>query len=261
MEDIDILREIKEKIRKNPRYICPCSQEFKNDIKKYGFDSGKEYIFWMRQNRILPNINIITKKYNDNKAQLKGYKNDSEYQKVELQEYKNLWNRNYRHENGIQESMDSNEDCASYLGVFIGENKFKEYLLTIFEYVKKMDYGSPGFDFICKDPRQEFVDKHLQFKLERNKEYKIQLKVRCLRERNGSIYWIYCIDYNSKPDYFLLVAYDNRNNQNVLCLWLFHKDDIIRGRPFWNRSSLTMTNKSEYLVEFHNNKIDMNTEI
>lgn len=256
MKNIEnVKKEIKEKINKSPRYINPTNKEFQEDIKKYGFNTGYEYICWLRQNQLLSDISTITRRYNDKKAQRKGYKTDREYQKAEFRDYKNEWNRNYRYENGIQEPMDSNGKCSSNFGVFIGEGIFEKYLLTIFEHVKKMDYGNPGFDFVCKNVRQEFIDKYPQFKLRKDEEYRIQLKVRCLINHCGSVQWIFNIEYNNKADYFILAAWDDRNNLNLLHLWLFHKDDMIRGRSLWNRTSLTITNRSEYLEKFKSHEI------
>lgn len=54
MENIENIKiEIKEKIGKNPKYIHPCSKEFQEDIKRFGFNNGNEFISFLKQNGIL----------------------------------------------------------------------------------------------------------------------------------------------------------------------------------------------------------------
>ena len=49
----DIIEEIREKIKKNPKYTNPCCKEFQEDIKRYKFENGNKFINWMQQNGIL----------------------------------------------------------------------------------------------------------------------------------------------------------------------------------------------------------------
>lgn len=59
----DIKKEIKEKIKNDPKYIHPANKEFQKDIKKYGFNSGYEYITWMQNNGILKNPIDVDRKH------------------------------------------------------------------------------------------------------------------------------------------------------------------------------------------------------
>jgi transposase len=68
----NIKMEIKEKIRKNPRYVNPCSKEFQEDIKRFEFSSGYEFISFLKQNGILKSnasISNIVSKYEPTKDQ------------------------------------------------------------------------------------------------------------------------------------------------------------------------------------------------
>lgn len=73
IENIKI--EIKEKIRKNPRYVNPCSKEFQEDIKRFGFNSGNVFISFLKQNGILKSDtylnNIANKQIIDKDSKIK----------------------------------------------------------------------------------------------------------------------------------------------------------------------------------------------
>lgn len=235
--------KIKEKVKNNPKYIHPCS---KDNMKILGFENGYMFIKWMQQNGILKNPTDIKRKDRERTIKNSKCKDLKEYQdkcaqKLGLRdrlEKKNQWG--YDAEGVIP--MSKNKDCSAHFGVYIGEKLFERFLLTIFEHVLITSYNDRGFDFVCKNPRQKFIDKHRHFKLETDKEYKIQLKVRCLRYRNKNSWWDFTrIDYNNIPDFFILAGWDNRESLQPIHIWMFHKDDIIRGEPFWMRRSLTIT--------------------
>jgi hypothetical protein len=48
-----IVKEIKEKIKKNPKYLNPCNKEFQDDVKRFGFLSGNRYVCFLQQNGIM----------------------------------------------------------------------------------------------------------------------------------------------------------------------------------------------------------------
>lgn len=138
--------------------------------------------------------------------------------------------------------MFENKDCSQYLGIHIVEEKIAKIVLQmIFEYVEKMPNNNPGFDFICKNPRQEFLDKYPQFKLERNKEYKIDIKSATVDSLDKLQF---VIRYNDIPDYFLLIGFNNRDNLDISGIWLIKGDEQIRINrgpwskvDFWNRKA------------------------
>lgn len=214
---------------------------------------GKEFVEWVIQNRgKIPdkwlNLGCKTgKEYLDKLAQNKGY-----HDRAERCRY-------YRYNTGRSSPSSQNEDCADSFGIDIGEELFRRFLLTIFEYVEHMKRGNRGFDFICKNPRQEFIDKYHQFKFEKDKEYRIQHKARCIRYDTNSDEWSgwhYSISdrngYNNNTDYFILSAWDDRDNLNILHIWIFYKNDMVRGEKFWKRKGFVITNTPKKLKEFQN---------
>lgn len=77
-----------------------------------------------------------------------------------------------------------------------------------------------------KNPKQEFIDKYPYLKLERNKEYKIQLKMRCLLNDSVTPRWKFAVGH------------------------MFHKDEIIGEKGFWRRESISITNSQRFLLGF-----------
>lgn len=290
MENIDKINQIREKIRNNSKYINPMNREFREDIKKYGFNNGCEYIAWLRKNKILRSDKSIRNEwaqergfedyniydrylikqkgcinYSENKERLareKGFDNQRDHREKWAQErgfedynqYKNEgnWNR------GTYSPMSTTESCSLFFGIEIGEKLFKRFLQeNVFHYVKKTGKASfdGGIDFICKDPIQEFIDKYPQFNLKMNKEYKIQLKNRCLESRHGWIGWNMPIQYNGTVDLFILCGWSNRKHLDILHIWIYNKDDVVRDKKFWRRDNFPITNKSKYLLHLSKNEI------
>lgn len=181
--------------------------------KRHGKEYGREFIIWAEQNGIFKSVTKI----NNENLQKRGFKNKKEYidHNAKNRGYKNYsetinernWNK------GKHSPLSENEECSSWFGVFITENLFEEYLLTIFEYVKHMDYGNIGFDFICKKPRNDFIDRYPQFKLILDKEYKIQVESICLYCRTGKSPCLgFHIEHNNIADIFILSGWDNRES-------------------------------------------------
>ncbi len=249
MNDIMIC-EIKEKIKKNPKYVHPCNKEFQDDIKKFGFESGYKYICWLEKNGILKNKipgkylyvgceNL--KEYQDKCAKRKGFKDETDRVRAWRQDNKehyNEYSRNRRHNIGESLPKEFNEDCSLYFGEYIAEN----YIMKTFEDTIKAPCGTKGYDWTCK------------------KGYKIQHKARCMEyDPKGSDWcgWKWSINYNDIADYFILSAWDNRDSMNPIYIWIFHKNDMIRkGRSnytkekFWERYVFSITNTPEKLKEF-----------
>lgn len=150
---------------------------------------------------------ICCKCNNDRWAISKGYKNYSEY----------LTERNWN--TGKSSPMSENEDCSMYLGAHVAER----VLSKIFEDVKRMPINNHGFDFICK------------------KGYKIDVKSATLANRPSTYgHWSFGINYNDIADYFLLIGFDDRENLEPMHIWLFKKDEMMRGKPFYMRKSFSM---------------------
>lgn len=218
----------------------------------------RPFVKWAREKGILVNPTDIHRQIEKKTIKDSGCKTGKEYRDICAQRLGYLNNadrrrdptREYNHCTGRHLPMGFNENCSSNFGVHIGEQVFKEYLLTIFKYVEKKDYGNSGYDFLCKDVIQEFIDKYPQFKLERNREYKIQLELRCLQYVEGkNPYWKFLIDYNRIADIFLFSGWDDRQSLQPIYSWLFHRNEKIKYgmsysnlEYFWKRETITITN-------------------
>lgn len=100
-----------------------------------------------------------------------------------------------------QPSMSENTSCSMYLGVHIAER----VLHNAFKDVEVMPYGNPGYDFIC------------------NRGMKIDVKSACM-EKNGR--WLFHINHNTTANYFLCIAFDNRQDLNPLYVWILHGHNV-----------------------------------
>jgi hypothetical protein len=95
--------------------------------------------------------------------------------------------------------FNGNKDCSSYLGVHVAER----VLSKVFKDVEVMPRNHPGYDFIC------------------NKGKQIDVKSSCIH-KDGL--WSFYIKHNTTADYFLLLAFDNREDLNPLHAWLLPGD-------------------------------------
>ena len=95
-----------------------------------------------------------------------------------------------------------NKKCPQYLGVHIAER----VLSYAFKNVQRMPLHNSGFDFIC------------------GQGYMIDVKSSCKQKnRNG---WGFRIGHNTIADYFLCLAFDNREDLNPLHAWLIPGEKI-----------------------------------
>lgn len=92
-------------------------------------------------------------------------------------------------------SITTNKDCADYLGCFVAER----LLSKIYPDVKVMPHGNHGFDFIC------------------NRDMKIDVKSSATGYKG---YWMFYIAKNQIADYFLCIAFEDREDLNPAYLWL-----------------------------------------
>ncbi|MCK5022861.1 MAG: hypothetical protein KAS04_01675 [Candidatus Aenigmarchaeota archaeon] len=101
--------------------------------------------------------------------------------------------------------MSENKKCASYLGCHIAEN----VLQSVFKDVEMMPHGNKGFDFICASGM------------------KIDVKSACIggRPRSPGV-WGFNIKRNTIADYFLCLAFDNRDDLNPIHLWLIEGSEV-----------------------------------
>lgn len=95
----------------------------------------------------------------------------------------------------------TNKNCSQYLGCYIAE----QILSKIFKDVKVMPLNNHGYDIIC------------------NQDKKIDIKSSATGYKSK---WMFNIKKNIIADYFLLIAFDNRNDLNPVHLWLIPGEDI-----------------------------------
>ena len=118
--------------------------------------------------------------------------------RIDHRNEKNVRDRQSRYRAGAQ-PMAENRLCASFLGVHIAER----VLSQLFKRATRMPYGTPGFDFKCANG------------------YMVDSKASCSRLRlSGARHWHFGIRHNPIADYFLCMAFDNREDLNPLHIWL-----------------------------------------
>lgn len=105
--------------------------------------------------------------------------------------------REYDYKNGGR-PMSENIECPHYLGSFVNET----LLHSLFTDSIRMEYGHPGYDLRC------------------GSGYRIDAKSSVLHDRGSGI-WTFYINKNINTDYFMLVAYDDRVNLNIMHMWIF----------------------------------------
>lgn len=112
--------------------------------------------------------------------------------------------RNYKHTAGINKPMSENKSCTVFLGVYVAERVLKH----AFKDVEVMPYGHKGYDFIC------------------NKGKKIDVKSGCMMKDVGIGRWRFSISRNTIADYFLCIAFDDREDLNPLHIWMIPSEKV-----------------------------------
>ena len=100
-----------------------------------------------------------------------------------------------------EQPYNKNKECAAFLGVHVAER----VLSRVFKNVKRMPYGHPGYDIVC------------------NKNKKIDIKSACINKHDA---WVFNIRRNLIADYFLCLAFDNREDLNPLHAWLIPAKEV-----------------------------------
>ncbi len=107
--------------------------------------------------------------------------------------------REWRHQKNLHKPLDENKACSSYLGVYIAER----LLPGVFKgAIERMPYGHKGFDFLCE------------------KRKRIDVKSGCLIAYRGHYKWGFKINQNKEADFFLLIAFNNREDLTPMHCWL-----------------------------------------
>jgi hypothetical protein len=130
-----------------------------------------------------------------------------------------MW-RNAHHRAGGK-SMSESKDCAAYLGVYVAERALSKF----FDNIERMPNNNPGYDFIC------------------GKGKKIDVKSACICQ---GISWSFTINHNQIADYFLCIAFDNRESLNPLHVWL------IPGAKLKHLTALTICTGKRSIAKWSN---------
>lgn len=101
------------------------------------------------------------------------------------------------HRLGVYNPLGSDPTVPGYLGVHVAER----VLSHVFKDVERMPYGNSGYDFIC------------------NKGYKIDVKSSTHPASRPNM-WMFHINKNKIADYFLCIAFNNRDDLTPEHLWL-----------------------------------------
>ena len=111
----------------------------------------------------------------------------------------------YRLSRGIRPYYE-NKDCPAYLGIHVAEQVLSHY----FKNVNRMPMGNQGFDFVC------------------DRGFKIDVKASTGHNHHckGRERWQFEIKRNTIADYFLCLAFDNREDLNPEHVWLIPGDAI-----------------------------------
>ena len=104
------------------------------------------------------------------------------------------------HRLGLSRPMAEAKDCSLWLGVHIAERILSKY----FDNLTRMPPNNPGYDYIC------------------GRGYKIDVKSSCLiaDKGHGNRRWVFNTCKNQTADYFLCLAFDNRESLQPLHIWL-----------------------------------------
>jgi len=106
--------------------------------------------------------------------------------------YKRRWYRNGG------KPMSESKKSSWFLGVYVAERVLSRY----FDNITRMPNNNPGYDYIC------------------GKGFKIDVKSACLQHHSTTPNWAFTIRYNTIADYFLCLAFDNRESLNPMHVWL-----------------------------------------
>jgi len=117
-----------------------------------------------------------------------------------------------------------NKDCSQWLGIEVAE----KVLAAVFKNVQVMPENNRAFDFIC------------------GKGFKIDVKSSCRGHyKNRNDRWNFTIKHNKVADYFLLLAFDSREDLNPEFIWLV-PGSVINDKFAINISVTTTDKWKEY---------------
>ena len=120
---------------------------------------------------------------------------------------------------------ENNKLCPTFLGDIA-----EQVLSYVYHDVERMPRNNPGFDFIC------------------GKGFKVDVKSACPNKVRPN-QWLFHINKNKNADYFLCLAFDNRDELNPQYLWLIPGYDINDNFNVGiSRSTLSKWDKYKHLI-------------
>ena len=123
--------------------------------------------------------------------------------------------------------MVMNKQCPTFLGVHVAER----VLSKVFKNVERMPMSNPGYDFVC------------------NRGMKIDVKSSTINKTSSnSSRWAFSIKKNATADYFLLIAFDNRDDLNPMYMWLI-PGHVLCDNIAVSITSTTMRRWDEYALD------------
>lgn len=143
-------------------------------------------------------------------------------------EYRAEYNLGLLHRSGKCQPMGKNKKCAQYLGTFVAER----VLSHVFKDVERMPYGNPGYDFVCNGGK----------KIDVKSSCRQQDKVRQVD------HWTFIIKKNKIAEYFLCLAFDNREDLNPEHIWLI-PGDVINWKTGTTISETTVDKWAKYALD------------
>lgn len=96
-------------------------------------------------------------------------------------------------------------DCSDFLGVHVAE----QVIAKTFKNVTRTPYGYHGYDLVC------------------SKGYRIDAKAACIgRPKGRHDRWTFGIYNNTDADYFMCIAFNNRDDLDPQHIWMIPGDKI-----------------------------------
>ena len=127
------------------------------------------------------------------------------------------------HEKGFHKPQSENKSCSSYLGIYVAERALSKF----FDNITRMPANNPGYDFIC------------------GRGFKIDVKSGCLTKRKDRRPdWTFVVSKNKVADYFLCLAFDDRESLDPQHVWL------IPGNVVNGQRTITIGNCSKSIARF-----------
>jgi len=126
-----------------------------------------------------------------------------EYRKSHREE-ENRKDREREYSRGASPARE-NKACPKYLGIIIAETVLSHF----FDHLEHMPENTPGYDFIC------------------GKGFKIDAKSSALHHpKNHNEQWLFSIKRNQIADYFLFLAFSDRETLEPVHVWLIPASQV-----------------------------------